>query len=258
MKIGLSQLEIEWEDIDANMKKCEEIIRYAKDKGADLIGFPEFTLVGFTQDPDSFCDTEDNMRQVDFFRDMSVKYNISIVFGYIMEHKPHPLNKLAIVNQGKVILDYAKLHSYSFGNENEHYDRGETISTTEVDGLKLGAHICFDLRFPEIFQISARNSDVIFVIGNWPGDRIENWYTLLRARALETQCYIVGINRAGEGGGVKYIPSSVAYDPAGNRVTQESGECVVLFDADRSYVETVRRGFPLKMDRRDALYKSLY
>lgn len=258
MKIGLSQLEIEWEDIDANMKKCEEIIRYAKDKGADLIGFPEFTLVGFTQDPDSFCDTEDNMRQVDFFRDMSVKYNISIVFGYIMEHKPHPLNKLAIVNQGKVILDYAKLHSYSFGNENEHYDRGETISTTEVDGLKLGAHICFDLRFPEIFQISARNSDVIFAIGNWPGDRIENWYTLLRARALETQCYIVGINRAGEGGGVKYIPSSVAYDPAGNRVTQESGECVVLFDADRSYVETVRRGFPLKMDRRDALYKSLY
>lgn len=258
MKIGLSQLEIEWEDIDANMKKCEEIIRYAKDKGADLIGFPEFTLVGFTQDPDSFCDTEDNMRQVDFFRDMSVKYNISIVFGYIMEHKPHPLNKLAIVNQGKVILDYAKLHSYSFGNENEHYDRGETISTTEVDGLKLGAHICFDLRFPEIFQISARNSDVIFVIGNWPGDRIENWYTLLRARALETQCYIVGINRAGEGGGVKYIPSSVAYDPAGNRVTQESSECVVLFDADRSYVETVRRGFPLKMDRRDALYKSLY
>lgn len=258
MKIGLSQLEIEWEDIDANMKKCEGIIRYAKDKGADLIGFPEFTLVGFTLDPETFCDREGNMKQVDFFKDMSVKYNISIVFGYIMEHKPHPLNKLAIVRQGEVILDYAKLHSYSFGNENKHYDTGDAIFTTEIDGMKLGAHICFDLRFPEIFQISARNSDVIFVIGNWPGNRIENWYTLLRARALETQCYIVGINRAGEGGGVQYIPSSVAFDPAGMRVTEESDDCVILFDADRSYVETVRKGFPLKMDRRDALYKSLY
>lgn len=258
MRIGLSQLEIEWEDIDANMKKCEEIIRYAKEKGVELIGFPEFTLVGFTLHPEAFCDKEDSMKQVDFFKEMSVKYDISIVFGYIMEHKPHPLNKLAIVSQGKVLLDYAKLHSYSFGNENNFYDRGESIFTTEIDGMKLGAHICFDLRFPEIFQISARDSDVIFVIGNWPGDRIENWYTLLRARALETQCYIVGVNRAGEGGGVKYIPSSAAYDPAGMRVTEESEDCLVLFDADKSYVEAVRKNFPLKMDRRDALYKSLY
>lgn len=189
---------------------------------------------------------------------MSVKYDIAIIFGYVGDHKPRLLNKLAIVSQGKIIMDYAKIHSYTYGDEDKYFEKGDKIFTTELGGMKIGAHICFDLRFPEIFQISARNSDIIFVIASWPGDRIENWYTLLRARALETQCYIVGINRAGEGGGVKYIPSSVAYDPAGNRVTQESDECVLLFDADRSYVETVRKGFPLKMDRRDALYKSLY
>lgn len=81
---------------------------------------------------------------------------------------------------------------------------------------------------------------------------------MLRARALETQCYIVGINRAGEGGGVQYVPSSVAYDPVGNRVTEESDASVLLFDANKDYIDAVRKDFQVRSERRDALYKSLY
>lgn len=258
MKIALTQFAVSWENIDENKIQSEKLIKEAKENGADIIGFPEFTLVGFSGTPEKFSDKPGNMEQLDFFKEMSEKYDIGIVFGYIQEHSPHPLNKLAIVENGKVILDYAKLHSYSFGKENLFYDRGDKIYTADFKGINVGAHICFDLRFPEIFQKSSKTAYIIFVIANWPGDRIENWYTLLRARALENQSYIVGINRWGSGGGIDFVNSSVAYDPAGNRVTEESEASIVYFEAKKEVVEEVRKSFPLKADRRDSLYKNLY
>lgn len=258
MRIGLTQFETVWEDIDSSMEKCEACFQEAKMRNVDILCFPEFTLTGFTQEPEKYCDTPENPRMKDFFIKKSAEYNMAFVFGYIEAAEPNPLNKLAIVKDGVLLFDYAKLHSYSFGHENEHYSRGAEIKHTEIDGFGIGAHICFDLRFPEIFQVSANKSDIIFVIGNWPQNRIENWYTLLRARALETQCYIVGTNRSGEGGGVEYAPSSVAFDPAGTRVTEDSDDLVITFDADLDVVRSIREGFPLRMDRRESLYVSLY
>ena len=91
----------------------------------------------------------------------------------------------------------------------------------------------------------------------YPADRIENWYTLLRARALETQCYLVGVNRAGSGGGIAYAPSSVVFDPTGRRLTPPTPDELILCDLDPRRVREVRAAFPLRSDRRDDLYSSL-
>ncbi|MDE5898953.1 MAG: hypothetical protein K2H09_06795 [Treponemataceae bacterium] len=260
MKIGLTQFRTVWEDVGASMDAAAELFSEAAAQGIDVLVFPEFTLTGFTLRPRTFCDTSARPRMVEFFRRKSAECGVAAVFGYIQEDggQERPLNKLAVVRDGEVVLDYAKVHSYSFGREDRFYSRGASVSAAELFGMNASALICFDLRFPEIFQEAARRSDIIFVIANWPADRLENWYTLLRARALETQCYIAGANRAGTGGGVDYAPSSVAFGPDGARLTDGCAGGLVVFEAEKEVVDGVRASFPLRADRRDALYADWY
>lgn len=260
MKIGLTQFNIKWGDVDASMSSCLEYIKEAKTENADILCFPEFTLTGFVFKPQKYCTKETIEKILSFFKKASLEYDVALIFGYIDEglDGAKPRNKLAIAYKGDIILDYAKIHSFSFGREHEFYSHGDEIFFTKIQDFNIGALICYDLRFPELFQISATTSDIIFVIANWPASRIDNWYTLLRARALETQCYIVGVNRIGSGGGIDYCHSSVAFDPAGVEVTQASKERILYFEASTDVIKKVREDFPLRKDRRMKLYTSLY
>ena len=258
MKIALTQLEIDWENPAANERTCTRLAEDAARAGAALIVFPEFTLTGFTPRPRTFADTPEAAPQLGFFLDLSHRLPLGIAFGCIRAAEPaEPQNRLVVVRNGAILLDYAKIHSYSFGGETRNYSRGSDIFTTAFEDFTLGGLICYDLRFPEVFQIAARTANVILVIGNWPADRIENWYTLLRARALETQCYIIGTNRAGSGGGIVYTPSSAAFDPTGRRLTPSARDELLFCDMDPRLVKDVRAAFPLRSDRRDDLYPSL-
>lgn len=258
MKIALTQLEIDWENPAANERTCTRLAEDAARAGAALIVFPEFTLTGFTPRPRTFADTPEAAPQLGFFLDLSRRLPLGIAFGCIRAAEPaEPQNRLVVVRNGAILLDYAKIHSYSFGGETRNYSRGSDIFTTAFEDFTLGGLICYDLRFPEVFQIAARTANVILVIGNWPADRIENWYTLLRARALETQCYIIGANRAGSGGGIVYTPSSAAFDPTGRRLTPPAKDELLFCDMDPRLVKDVRAAFPLRSDRRDDLYPSL-
>ena len=257
MKIALTQMATVWEDIAANEKEVRRLTVLAKSAGADMVVFPEFTFVGFTHEPARFCDTADAPRQLAFARSLSREQEIAIACGVVRAAEPLPRNNLSIVRNGETLLSYDKIHSYSFGGETLAYSRGDAVATTAFGGVAFGAFVCYDLRFPEIFQAAARAADAIVVIGNWPADRIENWYTLLRARALETQCYVLGANRSGEGGGIAYEPSSIAFDPAGRRLTAASADELLYCDVDPQVARAVREAFPLRADRREDLYRSL-
>ncbi len=273
MKIALTQMETAWEAPAANERACARLAERAAQAGAALVAFPEFTLTGFTPRPRAFADAPGAAPQLDFFRALSRRLPLAIAFGCIRATEPNapqkrlgvvrdaepnaPQNRLVVVRDGAVLLDYAKLHSYSFGGETRAYSRGADLFSAALGGFTLAGLICYDLRFPEVFQAAARAADLLLVIGNWPADRIENWYTLLRARALETQCYLVGVNRAGAGGGIAYAPSSVAFDPTGRRLTPPSPDDLLLCDLDPRLVRDVRAAFPLRSDRRDDLYPTL-
>ncbi|MGN0834116.1 MAG: nitrilase-related carbon-nitrogen hydrolase [Kiritimatiellia bacterium] len=257
MRIALTQMETVWEDLAANEAEVRRLTVRAKAAGAELVVFPEFTFVGFTPEPVRFCDTADAPRQLAFARALSQEQAIAIACGIVRAAEPLPRNNLSIVRHGETLLSYDKLHSYSFGGETRAYSRGDAIASAAFGGVTFGAFVCYDLRFPEIFQVAARTADAIVVIGNWPLDRIENWYTLLRARALETQCYVLGANRSGEGGGIAYGPSSVAFDPAGRRLTAPAADELLYCDVEPQVVQAVRAAFPLRSDRREDLYRSL-
>ena len=126
----------------------------------------------------------------------------------------------------------------------------------------MGLFICYDLRFPEIFQAASEDCEVLAVIANWPRERIHHWHCLLPARAIENQSVVLGVNRRGRGGGIEYVDSSEAYDGEGNRIpcqriTTSAGDDCLLCEVDLQRPQELRSEFPVKQDRRKKWYKSL-
>lgn len=262
MKVALTQMNIVWESPAENRIQCERMTKEASENQCDWIVFPELTLTGFTMNPELFCeDIHACPPTKQFFQDLSLQYSIGIVFGYVAGKDSKNYNHLVIVQEGRIILEYAKLHPFSFGEETKHYTGGQQIITchapilSEHMKLCLSGFICYDLRFPEIFQLASKKAELIFVIANWPKERIRHWYALLQARAIENQCFIIGVNRTGTGGGLIYPPSSVAFDPYGDTIVSGSAE-ILYADIHPALAAKYRNEFPLKKDRREEIYRS--
>lgn len=260
-RIGLAQMDILWEDVKYNQKKAEDFFREAKEKDVDLLIFPEMSLTGFSM---NIKKTTANWReQTDFFLEMSRKYESSVIFGYpapgkMGEGKPCH-NHLALAQRGVVIMDYIKIHPFSYGQEGDFFQGGEQVVCTAWEDTVLGGFVCYDLRFPEIFQMSSARSELIAVIANWPESRVDQWDCLLRARAIENQCYVAGVNRVGEGGGLFYDGHSALYAPDGRQITKKSRrEELLIGDCDWEEVRSLRETFPVKKDRKEQLYTKMF
>lgn len=266
MKIALTSMDILWEDKSVNRKKCTELIKRASDCGARLILFPETTLTGFTMNVATCGEMPDEgglTETVRFFSDKSREYKMAVGFGYIRRDGKKGSNRFVIVDNGRIIGDYGKLHPFSYGEENLFYEPGNEMVSVKIDDVALGLFICYDLRFPEIFQKSSEENTVLAVIANWPKERVDHWKCLLRARAIETQCVVLGVNRNGSGGGLVYEDSSEAYDCVGNRMEEEcsctvSGDSLTVYDVNPEMVLQKRKEFPVKKDRRKDLYLKFY
>ncbi|CVI65433.1 2-oxoglutaramate amidase [Eubacteriaceae bacterium CHKCI004] len=263
MRIGLAQMDIIWENVQKNKEKAEKFIKKAKEHQVELLAFPEMSLTGFSMNVEKT--TENWQEQVQFFKKMSLKYEITLVFGYPapveqQELLRHPgwkkyQNWLAAAEKGEIRMSYAKIHPFTFGQEGDYFQGGEKIDTLPWKDTVLGGFVCYDLRFPEIFQISSADSEVILVIANWPDSRIDDWDCLLKVRAIENQAFVAGINRVGEGGGIAYNGHSALYGPRGERLTRFcEEESLLIGDIDPAEVRKCREVFPVKKDRREDVY----
>lgn len=257
MKIALTQMNIFWEDPARNREVCRRLTKNAKEQGCDWIVFPELTLTGFTMRPEEFGEAiyEDDAPTCQFFRSLSMQYSISIAYGAIASDNGRYYNQLILLEPAETLMMYSKLHPFSYGEEARHYTGGDQIAVCRQADILLSGFICYDLRFPEIFQIASKDAVIIFVIANWPEERISHWYSLLQARAIENQCFIMGVNRTGQGGGLSYPPSSVAFNPYGERITTESNEELLYADIDPALADQYRREFPVRSDRRSGFYR---
>ncbi len=247
MRLALTNMDICWEDKEANKMTCEQMIREANERSADVILFPEMTLTGFSMDVDKIADIKEETRE--FFSSIAQRYHMSVGYGYVSREKCKGKNHFCLTDkEGVLLADYIKIHPFTYSGEADKYIAGENLCSTDLYGVTCGMFICYDLRFPESFQ-KLPDTDVVFVIANWPGERIEQWDALLRARAIEMQCYVAGVNRIGMGNGVKYVKSSVCYAPDGSRLREEAGEYCNYVDIDivkrRRYV----MDFPVRCDR---------
>jgi len=252
--IGIAQVDMAWEDSISNMTKFEKLIRKAAENGVELVLFPEMALTGFTMDIHKLSLSESDI--VSWIRRLSLDNNISIGFGYAVKVDEKGKNKYIIVsNEGNTLASYTKIHPFSHGGEDKKYYSGNDISSCLINEFKITPFICYDLRFPEIFQIASKESHIITVAASWPKEREEHWLTLLKARAIENQCYIIGINRVGVGGSLEYNGGSIFVNPNGEILNElGSEEMLIIREININDIAKVRHKLDTKKDRREELY----
>lgn len=260
MKIALVSLNQVWEDKIANQRKCAFFIEKASELKTELIVFPEMTLTGFSMNTKMIAENQDNSQTVDFFKNNAKAKDVSIAFGVVFAKDEKATNNMIIVNtEGAVLVSYAKIHPFSFSGESNYYSGGDKVCSCEIADSKIGLSICYDLRFPEIFQYMSQKCNLILTIANWPEKRIKHWNVLLQARAIENQCFMAGINRTGvDGNNLSYIKSTVVFDPVGEQlIPLHSFQEMDVYDINLSSIISVRDSFPVKHDRKNDFYKSL-
>jgi omega-amidase len=251
MKVGLVQYDPEWENKKLNSDKISWLLSHNYEK-QELLVFPEMTLTGFTMKSSEYAE-ELNGESISFFSDTAKEYSAHIVAGIIEKSEKKYFNTLVHINsKGKLIKSYRKIHPFSYSTEDKNYSKGRKTVITKINEFSTGLSICYDLRFPELFRKYAKKKvDVITVIANWPDTRIEHWRTLLRARAIENQCYVLGVNRVGNDPKLKYPGYSSIIDPMGNEIISvPDEEKIVSADILKEKADEVKNNLPFLNDIR--------
>lgn len=259
MKTAICQTNIIFENKAKNITNALEFIKSASDIGVDLILFPEMSFSGFSMNVSLIG--ESNAYTIDTIRQSAVNNNISIGFGYVDIINGKGKNRYVIIgSSGEILSNYTKIHSFAIGGECDDFSSGNTLpSPVKISSHTVSTFICYDLRFPEIFRAVADNSSLITVAANWPAVRREHWMTLLKARAIENQVYIAGINCTGIQNSLTYCGDSMIIDPLGNIVAQakSSAEEMIVCEIPNNISE-IRSSFPVKDSRKLNLYKDIY
>lgn len=252
--IGIAQIDIAWENSMENMKKIEVFIKKASQSNVELVLFPEMSLTGFTMDINKLLLSEEQI--INWIKSLAIGNNINIGLGFSIKVDEKGKNKYTIVSKsGDVLGIYTKIHPFTYSGEDDKYYKGNEICTCTINEFQITPFICYDLRFPEIFQIASRNSQIITVAASWPKSREEHWITLLKARAIENQCYVIGINRTGFGDGLEYNGKSIFVNPDGQILNEiNSEEMLIVNDLKIEKIKEVKESFDIKKDRREELY----
>lgn len=251
MKISLVQFSADWENKSSSMKKIDNLMKGNSRLGKMVI-FPEMTLTGFTMNASSMAESMKG-KSLNFFSKFAVEKKVHVFTGIIEKSGNGFFNTLVHIDaNGKLKTKYRKIHPFSFSKEDKFYSKGKKLNITEVDGWKIGLSICYDLRFPELYRLYAKEKvDLIINIANWPIARIEHWRTLLKARAIENQCYIAGVNRVGKDLKLNYSGFSSVFDPMGKEiVSMKDEEKIITAEIDKDYVKEVRKKLPFLEDMR--------
>lgn len=260
MKIVTVSLNQIWEDKESNIRQIKDLMLDISQIHPDLVIFPEMTLTGFTMNAETMSEDLEQSSTISFFSKLAVEHETAIAFGVILRTKEKPTNNLVVVSRdGKVLGRYEKIHPFSYSGETDYYSKGEKTISFALDGLTFGLTICYDLRFPELYQSLSNKCDAIINIANWPARRVADWTLLLHARALENQSYVIGVNRTGvDGKGLEYAKSSAVIGPMGTNVKSHAlSDIIDIYEIDKESVASYRRAFPVKNDRRIGLYKEI-
>lgn len=256
MKVALYQMNIVWEDKDTNYSLLESVMQKEQNREVDLFLLPEMSFTGFSMN--TAKTRECNLQTINKMSCFARNYQMAIGFGWVKDCGEKSENHYTVIDkEGQVISDYAKIHPFSFAGEDQKFQGGEKIVLFELNGIVFSTCICYDLRFPEIFQIASKKAQVILVPANWPKKRRDHWNCLLKARAIENQVYIIGVNCVGEIGGVIYSGDSCVIDPNGEiQLTADAQEMALEYELLND-VERFRSSFQVKQDRKEQLYHTL-
>jgi predicted amidohydrolase len=251
------QLDLAWENPLENFRRAREHVQGAAAAGARLAVLPEMFATGFSMRADRVAAFGDEVRA--FLGEVAAAHRLWVLGGYAERGEPRPWNACSLMDPGGAeVFRYHKIHPFSLAGEHLCFGAGSAMKTAVVEGLRVTPVICYDLRFPELFRRAAEATDLFVVIANWPDARRDAWSTLLRARAIENQAYVLGVNRVGEGDGLAYSGDSALIDPLGRvQAAAAVAETTFYCPVDAAEVQAARARFSFLADRRPDLYPGL-
>ena len=251
MKVAAIQHDIVWEDPAATRTHVRPLIARAAGAGARLIVLPEMFATGFSMRPERVAEDEGGPSE-QFLLEQAATHDAFVLASIAQRGADGRYrNNAVLARPDGGTARYAKIHPFSYAGEHEHYAAGEQFCTVELDGLRVSLFVCYDLRFADEFWALAPQTDVYAVPANWPSPRHEHWRALLRARAIENQAYVVGVNRVGPARDLPHSGGSVLLDPMGIVLAEgDDREAVLLGEIDAAEVRRIRTEFPFLADRR--------
>ncbi len=257
MRVTGIQNDIAWEDPSANFAALRPRLSRAAEEGARLCVLPEMFATGFSMAADVIAPWAGEIRA--FLAEEASRLGLWILGGFAEPGDPRPRNAAALFDpRGRERLLYHKIHPFSLAGENEIFEPGRTLETLDIEGVRVTPLICYDLRFPEPFRQAAERTDLFCVIANWPVVRSAAWRVLLRARAVENQSFVLGVNRVGEGAGLVYRGDSALIDPMGEVIQAAAWQESEISGAVRAaQVRECRERFSFLADRRIDLYRDM-
>ncbi len=260
LKITLGQMQVALADVRKNSNTAEEIIAEAARRGSHLVVLPELWSTGYALDQSRDLAAPLNVGVFAQMGTLATQHKISIV-GSMLEKRGLEVTNSASFSapNGRLMGVYRKIHLFRLMEEDRWLQPGSAPLIMDLPWGATGIAICYDLRFPELFRrYAVQGAKVIIIPAEWPLERIEHWRTLLQARAIENQCYMIATNCAGQTGSTMFGGHSMVVDPWG-KIVVEIGEApgVVTAEIEIDYVDTIRNRIPVLDDRRPDIYGTI-
>jgi len=260
MRVALISLNQAWENKDENFRVCRSFVKRAKSENVELVIFPEMTLTAFSMKIAETAEDFATSATLELFKQLAQEFQIAIVFGVVFQDGEKATNNAVMVtNTGTINGCYSKIHPFTFAGEDMVFNGGSNICIVKLNSVTIGLTICYDLRFPEIYSALGTLCDLIINIANWPIKRIDHWNTLLKARAIENQLFMVGVNRTGtDANRLEYIKSSQVINPNGELLSPIESEAEFdIFEIDPNFTRKFKHIFSTTQDRKSSFYKTI-
>ncbi len=248
MKIALIQTSLTWENpIENRSHLAQKITGFMEE--VDLIVLPEMFSSGFTMNPQKVAETMQG-ETILWLQHMAKAKNCAIIGSLVITENENYYNRLVFVFPTGEIQHYDKRHLFTLAGEDKVYTSGTQKLIVEYKGFKICPLVCYDLRFP-VFARNVEDYDVLLYVANWPKPRINAWDILLKARAVENMCYVIGVNRIGtDANKHDYIGHSQAVDFLGNYLLEpQQSEGIFIVHLNKEQVLETRKKLAFLTDR---------
>lgn len=259
LRFTLIQTSLHWEDKSSNLRMLEEKIRAIGEK-TEVVVLPEMFSTGFSMKPEMLAETMEG-ETLQWMKRIAGEKKVILTGSLIIEEGGNYYNRLVWMLPNGQCGYYDKRHRFAFAGEDQHYTAGTKRVIASVKGWRVNLQVCYDLRFP----VWARQSplhpvergggeeaeyDLLLYVANWPERRSHAWKTLLQARAIENQCYVIGVNRVGnDGNGIYHSGDSMVVDPLGEVLyTKKDEEAIHTIMLDKTHLQTIREKLPFLRD----------
>lgn len=248
LHVALLQTNPVWQNIDANITELNRMFGRIPEN-THLTVLPEMFLTGFSMDVENIGQTMEG-KGILWLKETAASKKMYLLGSLTIEDRGKYYNRLLIASPDGNIQYYDKRHLFRMGEEHKHFSAGEKILITSLLGWNIMPLVCYDLRFPVWSRNNGLKYDMLVYVANWPEVRQDAFHALLKARAIENQCYVVAVNRTGTDGlNMAYAGGSLVIGPKGEFMTQTSAEPgIINCSLSLSQLKRFREKFPAYLD----------